>query len=54
MKEDRSGGELFYSFVLPVNSALTAVRAVLMDTHTQGLTDNVLSPTDNSCLANKN
>lgn len=44
MKEDRSGGELFYSFVLPVNSALTAVHAVL-DTHTQGLTDNVLSPT---------
>lgn len=51
MKEERSGGELFYSFFITVYSTLTAA---LMDTHTQSLTGAVLSPTHCSCLAYTN
>lgn len=48
MKEERSGGELFYGFFITVYSTLTAA---LMDTHSQSLTGAVLSPTHCSCLA---
>lgn len=53
MKEERSGGELFYGGFITVYSTLTAVTAVLMDTNTLGLTGDVLRPQSPLAWLNK-
>lgn len=53
MKEERSGGEPFYSSFITVYSMLTVATAAWMDTHTQGLTGDALYLSEPSFLAGK-